>query len=72
MFELIVSILCFVLFIEVCMLMFKIAWGATKAIALILLVLSVPTLIGGLLLTGGVILLLPVAMLIGAVKLIRA
>lgn len=70
MLELIVTVLCCVLFFKVCTLMFRIAWGATKIIALILSVLAFPILIAGLFLTGGAILLLPVAMLFGAVKLI--
>lgn len=71
MLELIITVLfCWLLF-KVFKLMFKIAWGATKVIALLLSVSAVPVLIGGLLLAGGVILLLPVAMLVVAVLIIN-
>lgn len=71
MLELIITVLfCWLLF-TVFKLMFKLAWGATKAIALLLSVLAVPVLIGSLLLAGGVILLLPVAMLVVAILLIN-
>lgn len=71
MLEIIIIILfCWLLF-TVCKLMFKIAWGATKVIALLLSILAIPILIGGLLLAGGIILLLPVAMLVVAVLLIN-
>ena len=71
MLELIITVLfCWLLF-TVFKLMFKLAWGATNVIALVLSVLAVPLLIGSLLLAGGVILLLPVAMLIVAVLIIN-
>lgn len=71
MLELIITVLfCWLLF-KVFKLMFKIAWGATKVIALPLSVSAVPVLIGGLLLAGGVILLLPVTMLVVAVLIIN-
>ena len=71
MLELIITVLfCWLLF-KVFKLMFKIAWGAIKVIALLLSVSAVPVLIGGLLLAGGVILLLPVAMLVVAVLIIN-
>lgn len=71
MLELIITVLfCWLLF-TVFKLMFKLAWGAAKVIALLLSVLAVPVLIGGLLLAGGVILLLPVAMLVVAVLIIN-
>jgi len=45
---------------------FKIAWGAAKVIAVILFVLALPSLLGCLLFAGGIILLLPVAMVAAA------
>ena len=71
MLELIITVLfCWLLF-TFFKLMFKLAWGATKIMALLLSVLAIPILIGGLLLAGGVILLLPVAMLVVAILLIN-
>lgn len=71
MLELIITVLfCWLLF-TVFKLMFKLAWGATKVIALLQSILAVSILIGGLLLAGGAMLLLPVAMLVVAVLLIN-
>ena len=71
MLELIITVIfCWLLF-TLFRLMFKLAWGATKIIALLLSVFAIPILIGGLLLAGGVILLLPVAMLVVAILLIN-
>ena len=71
MLELIIIVLfCWLLFMAF-RLMFKLAWGATKVIALLLSVFAIPTLIGCLFLAGGVILLLPVAMLVVAVLLVN-
>ena len=71
MLELIIIVLfCWLLF-TVFKLMFKLAWGATKVIALLLSFFAIPILIGCLLLAGGVILLLPVAMLVVAALIIN-
>lgn len=61
---------CWLLFTAV-RLMFKIAWGMAKVFAIILVILAIPTLIEGLLITGGVLLLLPVAMLLLAIILLK-
>lgn len=71
MLELIVTVLFCGLLFTVFRLMFKLAWGTAKVIALLLSVLAVPVLIGSLLLAGGIILLLPVAMLVVARMLIN-
>ena len=71
MLELIVTVLFCWLFFTVFKLMFKIAWGATKVIALLLSIFAVPILIGCLLLASGLILLLPIAMLVIAFLLIN-
>ena len=52
-------------------LLFKVAWGAAKIIASILFILALPTLIGGLLLASGLVLLVPVGLLILAVLLLK-
>jgi len=71
MLELIVIVLFCGLFLSVCKLMFKITWGITKVLALTISVLAIPALVGCLLFAGGVVLLLPVAMLVGAIILIK-
>lgn len=71
MLELIITVLFCWLFFAVFKMMFKIAWGATKVIALLLSIFAVPILIGCLLLASGLILLLPIAMLVVAFLLIN-
>ena len=51
---------------------FKIAWCVAKIVAVILLVLALPTLIGCLLLAGGFLLLIPIAMIAIAVGLLKS
>ncbi|MGM9549201.1 MAG: hypothetical protein ACI3V5_05095 [Faecousia sp.] len=51
------------LFIKAVGLAFKVAWGVTKIVAMLLFVLACPLLIAGLLFAGGVVLLVPVAMI---------
>ena len=63
MFELITVLVFCWLFWQALRLMFRIAWGATKIIALILFVLALPTLVGCLLLFSGIALLLPLALI---------
>lgn len=41
---------------------FKVAWGTAKIAAFVLLVMALPVLIGCLLFAGGVVLLIPVAL----------
>lgn len=53
-------------------LMFKITWGLAKILAVILLVLSLPSLIGCLLYASGVILLLPVVLIAIAWGILKA
>ncbi len=65
MFELLVLILFVWLFTKAIGLAFRVTWGLAKVMAVILFILAVPTLIGCLLLAGGLALLIPVA-LIGA------
>ena len=49
----------------------RVTWGIAKLIALILAVAALPVLIGCLLLTGGVLVLLPFAMVGGALGILR-
>lgn len=71
MFEFLMVVLFVWLFFKGIGLMFKVAWGAAKIIAILLSVLALPVLIGGLVLAGGVILLLPVALVAGAVGILK-
>lgn len=63
MFELLVLVLFCWIFFGSIKLMFKIAWGLAKVLAVILLILALPSLIGCLLYASGVILLLPVLLI---------
>lgn len=72
MLELLVVILFVWLFWQAVKLTFRIAWGAVKVIAVILFVLSIPTLIGCLLFAGGLALLAPLALVGIALGLLRA
>ena len=72
MFELLVIALFLWFFVGVIRLMFKAAWGLAKARALILFILSSPTLIGCLLVASGIILLVPVGVVVIAFSLLKA
>lgn len=72
MFDLLVLILFCWIFFGSIKLMFKIAWGLAKILAVILLVLSLPSLIGCLLYASGVILLLPVLLIVLAWGILKA
>lgn len=72
MLEIIFSILAIWLFVKAIGLAFKLTWGAAKIGATILLVLAVPAFILCLIFAGGFLLLLPVALIAGAVGLLKA
>ncbi len=72
MLEIIFTVLAIWLFIKAVGLAFKLTWGTAKIIATILLALSVPVFIVLLVLFGGFALLLPVALIAGAVGLLKA
>lgn len=63
MFELSVLVLFCWIFFGSIRLMFKVAWGLAKILAVILFVMALPSLIGCLLYASGIILLLPVALI---------
>lgn len=63
MFELLTIIVFAWLLIKAIGLAFKLTWGMTKIVASILMVLALPLLIVCLLFVGGVILIVPVAMI---------
>lgn len=70
-FDIAVILLCGWLFIKGIGLAFKITWGVAKIIATILLILAAPALIICLLFAGGVVLLVPVAMVTIAFGLLK-
>lgn len=71
MLEILLTVLFISLFIWTIKLMFKLTWGVTKVIAVILMIIALPTLIGGLMVAGGLVLLIPVVLLIGAIGMIK-
>ena len=71
MLEILATIVCCWLLFTAIRLMFKIAWGIAKVFAIVLIALAIPTLIESLLIAGGVLLLLPVAMLLLAIILLK-
>ena len=72
MFELLVLILFGWMFIGALRLAFKVTWGFAKIAASILFVLALPVLIVCLLFAGGVVLLLPVALIALAWGILKA
>lgn len=52
-------------------LVFRVAWSLTKLFALVLFVLSIPALVGCLLFAGGLLILIPVAMVGTAFGLLK-
>lgn len=71
MFELLVLILFCWIFFGSIRLMFKIAWGLAKILAVILLILALPSLVGCLLFASGAILLVPIALVFIAWGLLK-
>lgn len=72
MFELLVVAAFLWLFINGLGLAFRVTWGLTKAVAIVLFVLAMPALLGCLLLAGGVLLLIPVALVGIAFGILKA
>lgn len=70
MLEIIISILAICLLAKAISLAFRIAWGTAKIIATILMILAVPIFIVCLIFVGGFILLLPVALIAGAIGIL--
>lgn len=71
MLDILLTVLFISLFIWTIKLMFKLTWCVAKIIAVILMIIALPTLIGGLMVSGGLVLLIPVALLIGAIGIIK-
>ena len=70
MLEIIFAILALVLFVKAITLAVKIGWGVTKIAAVILLILALPLFILCLIFAGGLLLILPVALIAGAIGLL--
>ena len=71
MLELILLVLFCWLLIKVVKLAFKVAWGATKIVAMVLFALACPLLVACMLFAGSVALLVPVAMIGAAFGLLK-
>lgn len=71
MIEIIISVLAILLLIKAIGLAFKLTWGTAKIIATILLALAVPIFIVCLIFVGGFVLLVPVALIAGAIGLLK-
>lgn len=72
MLEILVIVLFCWLFFKAVGLAFRVAWGAAKIVASLLLTLAIPLLILCLMFAGGIVLLVPVAMIGAAVGLLKA
>ncbi len=70
-FEIAITVLFIWLFFKALKLTFKITWSITKIIAIILFAIACPALIVCLLLAGGVVLLLPLALIVVALGLVK-
>lgn len=71
MIEILISILAIWLLIKAIGLALKITWGAAKVVATILMVLAIPLFIVCLIFVGGFFLLIPVALIAGALGLLK-
>ena len=72
MLDLLITVLFVWLFFKAVGLAFKAAWGTAKIIASILFAIAVPMLVIGLVFAGGIVLLLPVALIAVAFGLLKA
>ena len=70
-FEIAITVLFIRLFFKAVKLTFKITWGITKIIAVILFIIALPALICGLIFAGGAVLLLPLALIGTAFGLVK-
>lgn len=72
MLEIIFTCLAVWLFFKAIGLTFKITWGAAKIAAILLLIVAIPVFVLCLIFAGGFILLLPLAIIAGAVGLLKS
>lgn len=71
MFELLISVLFVWLFIRAVGMALHVTWGLAKVVAVALFSLALPVLIGCLLMAGGMVLLIPVALVICAINILK-
>ena len=71
MLDILLTILFIGLFFWTIKLIFKLTWGIAKIIAIILMIIALPTLVGGLMVAGGLILLMPIALIISAIAIVK-
>jgi len=71
MFEFLIFVVFIWLAVKAITLSLRLAWGLTKGIAALLLFLALPALLGCLLFAGGVVLLLPLALLSAALGVLK-
>ena len=72
MLEILITVLFVWLLFKVIGLAFRVAWGAAKIAATVLLALSLPMLIGCLVFAGGILLAIPLALIAIAFGLLKA
>lgn len=72
MLELLIVFLFCWLFFKAVKLAFKAAWGTAKIIASVLFAIAVPMLVVGLVFAGGIVLLVPVALIAVAFGLLKS
>lgn len=72
MLDLIITVLFCWLFFKALGLTFRLAWGVTKIVAWLLFSIAVPMMVGMLMLAGGILLLVPLALVGLAFGLVRA
>ncbi len=72
MLELLMVVLFCWLFFKALGLAFKVAWGGAKIIASLLFAVALPMLIGCLIFAGGLLLLVPIALIAVAFALLKA
>ena len=71
MFEMMIVIAFVWLSLQTVGLAFRLTWGAAKIVVFLLFVLACPVLLGGLLFAGGLVLLLPIAMVAAAFGVVK-
>ena len=72
MFELLTVVVFVWLMVKAACLAFKLTWGAAKLAASILMVLALPALIVCLVFAGGIVLIVPVALIAVAFAIVKA